>query len=44
LFKVYSTPDDENLLLRYFDFLTADIMLVAQQDGTVAVVDTRTSK
>jgi hypothetical protein len=44
LFQVYSTPDDKNLLLKNFDFLTADTMIVSQQDGTVAVIDTRTSK
>jgi hypothetical protein len=33
-----------DLLLKNFDFLTADTMIVSQQDGTVAVIDTRTSK
>ena len=42
LFQTYSTPEDDNLLLRNFDFLSADTMLVSQQDGTVALIDTRT--
>ncbi|VDH93475.1 Hypothetical predicted protein [Mytilus galloprovincialis] len=39
--EIYSTPDE--VLLKSFDFMTADTLLVAQQDGCIALVDTRTS-
>ncbi|XP_076115962.1 WD repeat-containing protein 76-like isoform X3 [Mytilus galloprovincialis] len=39
---IYSTPDE--VLLKSFDFMTADTLLVAQQDGCIALVDTRTSR
>ncbi|XP_052064961.1 WD repeat-containing protein 76-like [Mytilus californianus] len=40
--EIYSTPDE--VLLKSFDFMTADTLLVAQQDGCIAMVDTRTSR
>ncbi|CAG2213561.1 PAF1 [Mytilus edulis] len=40
--EIYSTPDE--VLLKSFDFMTADTLLVAQQDGCIALVDTRTSR
>ncbi|CAG2210093.1 unnamed protein product [Mytilus edulis] len=40
--EIYSTPDE--VLLKSFDFMTVDTLLVAQQDGCIALVDTRTSR
>ncbi|XP_071104908.1 WD repeat-containing protein 76-like [Haliotis cracherodii] len=40
--EVYSCPDDEDTLLRNFDFTSEHVMLVSQTDGCVAVVDVRT--
>ncbi|XP_046559731.1 WD repeat-containing protein 76-like [Haliotis rubra] len=40
--EVYSRPDDEDTLLRNFDFTSEHVMLVSQTDGCVAVVDVRT--
>ncbi|XP_063398428.1 WD repeat-containing protein 76-like isoform X2 [Mytilus trossulus] len=40
--EIYSTPDE--VLLKSFDFMTAETLLVAQQDGCIALVDTRTSR
>ncbi|KAJ8299090.1 hypothetical protein KUTeg_023150 [Tegillarca granosa] len=41
---VYATPEDDDNLLKNFDFISPDSLIVAQQDGTVAVVDTRIKK
>ena len=36
-------PEDEDVLLRNFSFITPSTMLVSQHDGSVVLVDTRTS-
>ncbi|XP_050409768.1 WD repeat-containing protein 76 [Patella vulgata] len=43
-YEIYAVPDDEKILLRNVDFITADTMLVSQTDGCVALVDKRTSR
>ncbi|XP_064601418.1 WD repeat-containing protein 76-like [Liolophura sinensis] len=40
--EVYSAPVDEYLLLRNFECLNVDSLLVGQSDGSVAMVDRRT--
>lgn len=40
--EVYATDEDEDNLLKNFDFHSADTLVYSQQDGTVAFVDTRT--
>lgn len=40
--NIYYTPEDEDLLLRSFTFLSPHILLVSQSDGNVAFIDTRT--
>lgn len=39
---MYATDEDEDNLLKNFDFHSADTLVYSQQDGTVAFVDTRT--
>lgn len=40
--NIYYTPEDDDILLRNFVFISPQILLVSQSDGNVAVVDTRT--
>nr|XP_022314589.1 WD repeat-containing protein 76-like [Crassostrea virginica]XP_022314598.1 WD repeat-containing protein 76-like [Crassostrea virginica] len=40
--EVYATDEDDDNLLKNFDFLSADTIVYSQQDGTVALVDRRT--
>ncbi|XP_048730551.2 WD repeat-containing protein 76-like isoform X2 [Ostrea edulis] len=39
--EIYATCEDDDNLLKNFDFLSADTIVYSQQDGTVAVVDKR---
>ncbi|XP_061181580.1 WD repeat-containing protein 76-like [Saccostrea echinata] len=40
--EVYVTDEDDDNLLKNFDFVSADTLVYSQQDGTVAFVDRRT--
>lgn len=42
--QVYSLAEEEDILLRNFSFTSPHTMLVSQNTGCVALVDTRTNK